>query len=99
MRHSLIALSVAALLAGAGAAVAQSQPVGSVGANQSASVAGSRTTGTSLGSGERSAQSGSLDFISPNDPRYAENGAPRVGEVPDSAGPYAPIHGVGGSSW
>ena len=34
-------------------------------------------------------------FISPNDPRYQENGAPRVGEEPVFSAPYAPIQGGG----
>ena len=34
-------------------------------------------------------------FISPNDPRYQENGAPRVGEEPVFNTPYAPIQGGG----
>ena len=32
-------------------------------------------------------------FISPNDARYQENGAPRAGEVPVHNTPYAPIQG------
>jgi hypothetical protein len=36
-------------------------------------------------------------LISPNDPRYQANGAPRVGEKPLRNAPYAPIHGNGSS--
>ena len=37
-------------------------------------------------------------FISPNDPRYQANGAPRAGETPFRNAPYAPIHGGGGGN-
>ena len=37
-------------------------------------------------------------FISPNDPRYQESGAPRAGQKPVRLTPYAPIQGGGGPS-
>lgn len=96
MRRSLIALSTTVLLASAGAAFAQSQQGGYLGVNPGSNQTTSAATGSEHGSGEGgylgknpgSMQSSSS--VSPNDPSYSDNGAPRAG-ASASGDYYAPI--------
>ena len=84
MKVRSLALTGAVLLATVTAAAAQTrQPDTAKLGGQTAAVAAQ----------EPAASRGRDWFISPTDPRYQENGAPRVGEVPDRNTAYAGIHG------
>jgi hypothetical protein len=82
MTPRTLALAGAVLLASVGTAAAQSTPPAAPVAHDQVA------TGAPRQPAPRSTW-----FISPNDPRYQENGAPRRGEETDRDAPYAPIHG------
>ena len=85
MRTQSLALAGAIMLATAACAVEQS---GDSGSGQIASTRDHEAARSSRGDW----------FISPNDPRYQQSGAPRAGEKPVRLTPYAPIQGGGGPS-
>ena len=94
MRKSLFAISAALLLASAGAAFAQSRQGGYLGLNPGAHVSSPNQVSASPTAQDTSSTSRGSRFISPNDPRYQDTGAPRAGEPANENTPYAGIRGL-----